>query len=166
MGLVIGVECGGCGYGNSIFIGGLRKTPFEERPWPIFCKGCHSISTSHYVVGPLECLKCGSADAVAIDDPEIYAGDGEFTLYSWSGAELPTMRKVMRSRRVERSGWRGVLLLLGRKVSGQDAYWEIVWDEEPKCVQHKIVDGNYLCPACGEKKLTFPSELQGMMMLD
>jgi Zn finger protein HypA/HybF involved in hydrogenase expression len=158
MGLVIWVRCGGCDYAKSMSIGGLRSTLPEERPWPIFCKGCHSISTSHYSTGPLRCLKCGSDDAMAINHPEIYAGDGEFSLHSWVEEELPTMRKVMRSRRLERSGWRGALLLFGRKVFRQVAYWKIGCGAGPDRVLYEIFDGNYLCPRCRQNKLRFSSE--------
>lgn len=101
MGLRIGVECDGCFYRDEMFVGGLRTAPFKERQWPVFCRGCRSITTSRYSDGPLKCLKCDSDHAVAMDDPAVYAGDGEYVLHSWFGAELPTMRPVMRTRRME-----------------------------------------------------------------
>jgi hypothetical protein len=93
---------------------------------------------------------------MAINHPEIYAGDGEFSLHSWVEEELPTMRKVMRSRRLERSGWRGALLLFGRKVFRQVAYWKIGCGAGPDRVLYEIFDGNYLCPRCIPRSLQNP----------
>ena len=166
MGLRIGVRCDGCSYYDEMFVGGLRTAPFKEWQWPVFCRGCRSITTSRYSDGPLKCLTCGSVDALTMDDPSVYAGDGEHVLHSWFGAELPTMRPVMRSRRMERTGWRGVCLLLGRRLFGQAAYCETYWDEEPDYERHEIRDGHYLCPRCGRKTLRFPSGLQAMMFFD
>lgn len=166
MGLRIGAACGGCGYYDEMFVGGNRTTPFEKWQWPVLCRGCRSITTSHYSVGPLKCLKCGSDEAVAMDDPTIGADDGEHVLHIWFGAELPTMRKVMRTRRLERTGWRGMLLAVGRKLFGQDRYYETQWHEEPDHERHAIHDGHYLCPRCDNKTLRFPSGLQSMMFID
>jgi hypothetical protein len=103
---------------------------------------------------------------VAIDDPTIYVGDGEHVLHSWFGAELTTMRKVKRFRRMERDGWRGVLLLIGRRLFGQDAYHETYWDEEPDHKWHQILDGHYLCPRCDNKTLEFPFAREGIALFD
>lgn len=165
MGLRIGVQCEGCGYRDEVFVGGIRTTPFEEWQWPVFCRGCRSITTSHYSTGPLKCLKCGSDDAVAMDDPTIYAGDGEHVMHSWFGVELPTMRLVMRTQKVEVSGWRRLPQWLIRKLKGPDADYEAVWAEEPDHEQHEILDGHYLCPRCDNKTLRFPSGRQAMMFI-
>ena len=166
MGLRIGVHCSGCNYFDEMFVGGLRSTPFEKWQWPVLCRGCRSITTSHYSVGPLKCLKCGSDDAVAMDDPTIHAGDSNNEMHSWFGAELPTTRRVRHTRRMERTGWRGSLLLIGRRLFGQDAYYETYWEERSDRELHAILDGHYLCPRCEQKTLRFPSRLQAMVFFD
>lgn len=166
MGLRIGAACGGCGYYDEMFVGGNRTTLFEEWQWPVFCRGCRSITTSHYSVGPLRCLKCASDDAVAIDDPTIYVGDGRHVLHSWFGAELPTIRPVMRTHKVEVTGWRRIPQWLLRKLEGPSADWDVVWTEEPDYERHEIRDGNYLCPRCDSKRLRFPSDEQAMVLFD
>ena len=166
MGLRISVQCEGCDYRDKMFVGGLRSTPFEEWQWPVFCKGCRSITASHYSCGPLKCLTCGSHDAIAIDNPEIYANDGNHVMHSWFGAALQTMRPVMRTQKVEVKGWRRLPQWLLRKFEGPDADYEAVWTEEQDYERHAILDGHYLCPRCSKQQLRFPSGEQAIMFFD
>lgn len=87
-------------------------------------------------------------------------------MHSWIGAELASKRRVRQSRRMEHTGWRGSLLLIGRRLFGQDAYFETYWEERPDYERHAIFDGHYLCPRCEQKTLRFPSELQTMIFFD
>jgi hypothetical protein len=156
MGLIIAVKCDACSYYDEMFAGGIRTTPFKEWQWPVFCRGCRSIATSRFSDGPLKCLKCGSDDAVAMDDPTVYVGGGDHVMHSWVGGQLPNTRQVMHTKKVEVHGWRRVRQWLLRKLVGPSADWDVTWTEEPDRERHEIRNGYYLCPRCREKELRFP----------
>lgn len=167
MGQVIGCRCICCSYTANVAIGGTRNAPREEQIYPVFCKGCHSITISHYYPGPLGCLDCGSSQAVAIDDPAIYAGDGDAVKYHWRGIELPTTRRaLLRVEKQQARGWRRIPRWILRKLEGPEADYESVLGEVPDYVPHTLTNGRYLCPRCCELQLRFPPDLCPVFYFD
>jgi hypothetical protein len=167
MGRIIGCRCDCCSYTTKVSIGGLRNSPREDLTYPVFCKGCYAITTSRYYPDPLKCLDCGSEEAVAIDDPTIWTGDGDAVDCQWSGFERSTTGRtlVQVGKKKVQAWWRIGHWVLG-KLKSPDAHVEGIRDEGPDQVSHMLSNSHYSCPRYGEHQLRFPSDLSPMMLFD
>ena len=166
MGIVMGFRCDACDYRGRFMVGGLKATYATRQHFPVYCRGCNSIATANYRAEPLTCEGCGSADVVHMDDPEIASGDGEYLVYSCSGAAIPTLWEDLCSKRPET--WTVLLLIewLRRTLNGQAKEYSSPRSDRPKWIRHTITDGHYLCPRCHEPRLHFPQELRTMAIFD
>ena len=91
MGLIIGCRC----EYHEGFDWRPEEFATEGRDLSGFCKGCYANTTSRYYPGPLKCLEFGSEEAVAIDEPTIWTGDGDAVDYQWSGVEGSTTGRTL-----------------------------------------------------------------------
>ena len=167
MGLIIGCRCDCFSYTTKVSIGGLRNSQRKDVTYPVFCKGCYANTTSRYYPGPLKCLEFGSEEAVAIDEPTIWTGDGDAVDYQWSGVEGSTTgRTLVQVGKKKVQAWRRIGHWVLGKLESSDADAEGIRDEGPDQVNHMLSNGHYLCPRSGEHQLRFPSDLSPIMFFD
>lgn len=71
MGQIWEGACEGCGFKQSVVIGGGRETFHKHSVWPVHCRECDDLEATNTCVSPLRCLKCGSDSVTKYGDPSI-----------------------------------------------------------------------------------------------
>jgi len=135
-------KCFNCAYVSTISVGRTRRQPPQDGLFPIFCDQCMDITSANYGSEPIQCQKCQSENFRDIDDPSVYAGDGEFAEFTWFGKEMPGTHGVRMFRRSNAE----FRLSLSQKLSMRFlGYYKT---QVPNRAMHTLTNGHYLCPRC------------------
>ena len=159
MGTTVSFKCGYCSYSGLLPIGGTRRG--STRSYPAYCMDCASIVKCDYNANPLRCSTCGSNHVKHIDDCGmfIFQDRDRYPIFTWDGAALPSMRKVIRSRYVEPTIGRRIVCwlldLLDPRLAPHNPSVEEFWDDEPERVRHRLYFGKYCCPRCEKHEVIF-----------
>ena len=159
MGTTVSFKCACCSYSWLLPIGGTRRGSTQS--YPIYCTDCASIVKCDYNANPLLCGACGSNHVKHIDKSSmfIFQDRDRYPLFTWYGAALPSMRKVIRSRYVKPTVFRRMICrfldLMEPQLAPHDPSVEQFWDDEPERVLHRLYPGKYYCPRCEKHEIKF-----------